>query len=148
MGKDAALPIINIVCALVSIAFQLAILYLVFRIDRSWKDAKAQTVGRGSDAARQTAVELMHHVPLLLLWGILGFIADTVGDYTFIALYSDDWFIQFMYGAALYASSTVMLVGAIEFIWAGMISYEQFKVWRSVMEAAMSRRSNATREEA
>ncbi len=147
-GQSAALPIITIVCALVSVAFQLAILYLVFRIDRSWKDTKAHaTTGKGSDAARHTAVELMHHVPLLLLWGILGFIADTVGDYTFIALYSDDWFIQFMYGAALYASSTVMLVGAIEFIWAGMISYEKFKAWRSAMEVAMHRRGNAAREE-
>jgi hypothetical protein len=89
-GQSPALPIVTIVCALVSVAFQQAILYLVFRIDRTWKDTKAHATGRGSDAARHTAVELMHHVPLLLLWGALGFIADTVGDYTFIVLLSGD----------------------------------------------------------
>ena len=134
--QNKALPIVTIVCALICTAFQLAILYLVFRIDRTWKQTRAQGagIGRARDAAKHTAVEVMHHVPLLLIWGVVGFIADTVGDYTFISIYSTDTFIQFMYGAALYASSTIMLVGAIEFIWAGMISYEKFKAWRLGLE--------------
>jgi hypothetical protein len=75
-------------------------------------------------------------VPLVLIWGALGFIADTVGDYTFISLYSSDFFLQFMYGTALYASSTIMLARAIEYIWAGIISYEKFKVFKANLYAA------------
>jgi NADH:ubiquinone oxidoreductase subunit K len=138
-AQSAALPIITIVCALVAIAFQLAILYLVFRVDRTWKETRAQGTGRATDAARHTAVEVMHHIPLLLIWGILGFIADTVGDYTFISLYANAPFLQFMYGTALYASSTIMLVGAIEFLWAGMISFEKFKAWKRGLERAATR---------
>jgi NADH:ubiquinone oxidoreductase subunit K len=138
-AQSAALPIITIVCALVAIAFQLAILYLVFRVDRTWKETRAQGTGRATDAARHTAVEVIHHVPLLLIWGVLGFIADTVGDYTFISLYANAPFLQFMYGAALYASSTIMLVGAIEFLWAGMISFEKFKAWKRGLERAAVR---------
>jgi hypothetical protein len=44
-----------------------------------------------------------------------------------------------MYGAALYASSTIMLVGAIEFLWAGMISLEKFKAWKRGLERAAAR---------
>lgn len=33
--QNKALPIVTIICALISIAFQLAILYLVFRVDRT-----------------------------------------------------------------------------------------------------------------
>jgi hypothetical protein len=138
-AQSTALPIITVICALVAVAFQLAILYLVFRVDRTWKETRAQGTGRTTDTARHTAVEVMHHVPLLLIWGVLGFIADTVGDYTFISLYANAPFLQFMYGAALYASSTVMLVGAIEFLWAGMISFEKFKAWKCGLERAAAR---------
>jgi hypothetical protein len=141
--QNKALPVVTIICALISIAFQLAILYLVFRVDRTWKHIRAQGsgIGRARDAAKHTAVEVMHHVPLLLIWGVIGFIADTVGDYTFLSIYSTDPFLQFMYGAALYASSTIMLVGAIEFIWAGMISYEKFKAWKLSLEEAARKQS-------
>ncbi len=137
-ARDAALPVINIVCALIAISFQLAILFLVFRIERTWKETKAVS-GNNAAAAKHTAVEVVQHVPIVLIWGALGFIADTVGDYTFISLYSTDTFILFMYGASLYASSTIMLARAIEYIWSGVISYEQFKAFKSRLHGGGSK---------
>ena len=145
--QSAALPIINVICALISISFQLAILYLVFRIERTWKETKAHSTAKGVDVAKHTAVEVVQHVPLVLVWGVLGFIADTVGDYTFISLYSNDPFILFMYGSALYASSTIMLARAIEFIWAGIISYEKFKAFKLGIELAAHQRAQRSRED-
>src|SRR5262245_20427661 len=37
-GPRTALPVLLIVCLLIAVSFQLSILYLVFRIERSWKE--------------------------------------------------------------------------------------------------------------
>jgi len=125
-----ALPIVNVICAIIAISFQLSILFLVFRIERVWKEKKAQGQGNKIEQARHTAVEVIQHIPLVLIWGVLGFIADTLGDYNFISLYSDNVFILFMYGASLYASSTIMLVRSIEYLWAGFVAWEKWKAFR------------------
>lgn len=130
IDKVGAQPLISIICALIAISFQFAILFLVFRIERDWKNSKAKHQG-GVDAAKSTAVEVVQHIPLVLFWGILGFIADTVGDYTFLNIYTDNWFLLFMYGCALYASSTIMFARSIEYLWAGFVALERWKAFKA-----------------
>jgi hypothetical protein len=128
-----AQPLIWIVCGLISVSFQFAILFLIFRIERDWKEnrAKSQT---GADAAKSTAVEVVQHIPLVLVWGVIGFVADTVGDYTFLSLYTNYWFLLFMYGAALYASSTIMFARSIEYLWAGFVALEKWKAFKLTVQ--------------
>jgi hypothetical protein len=130
IDKVGAQPLISIICALIAISFQFAILFLVFRIERDWKNSKAKKQN-GIDAAKSTAVEIVQHVPLVLFWGVLGFIADTVGDYTFLNIYTDNWFLLFMYGCALYASSTIMFARSIEYLWAGFVALERWKAFKA-----------------
>lgn len=130
IDRVGAQPLISIICALIAISFQFAILFLVFRIERDWKNSKAKYQS-GVDAAKSTAVEVVQHVPLVLFWGVLGFIADTVGDYTFLNIYTDNWFLLFMYGCALYASSTIMFARSIEYLWAGFVTLERWKAFKA-----------------
>ncbi len=109
---------------------EFAILFLVFRIERDWKNSKSRS-SSGVDAARSTAVEIVQHIPLVLFWGVLGFIADTVGDYTFLNIYTDNWFLLFMYGCALYASTTIMFARSIEYLWAGFVALEKWKAFQA-----------------
>jgi hypothetical protein len=129
LDQVGAQPLISIICALIAISFQLAVLFLVFRIERDWKNSKAKKQN-GVDAAKSTAIEIVQHVPLVLFWGVLGFIADTVGDYTFLNIYTDNWFLLFMYGCALYASSTIMFARSIEYLWAGFVALERWKAFK------------------
>jgi len=130
IDRAGAQPLISIICALIAISFQFAILFLVFRIERDWKNSKAKKQN-GVDAAKSTAIEIVQHVPLVLFWGVLGFIADTVGDYTFLNIYTDNWFLLFMYGCALYASSTIMFARSIEYLWAGFVALERWKAFKA-----------------
>src|SRR6266516_4225768 len=56
IDRVGAQPLISIICALIAISFQFAILFLVFRIERDWKDNKVRNQS-GVDAAKSTAIE-------------------------------------------------------------------------------------------
>ncbi len=56
---------------------------------------------------------------------------DTIGDSTFISIYTDDTFVLFIYMAGLYAASTVMLARSIEYIWASFVAYEKWRAFKS-----------------
>ncbi len=79
-------------------------------------------------------------MPLVLFWGVLGFIADTVGDYTFLNIYTDNWFLLFMYGCALYASTTIMFARSIEYLWAGFVALEKWKAFQAQVRAQAGRK--------
>jgi hypothetical protein len=124
-------PAIFMICGLIAVSFQFALAMLVFRLDTAWK--KHRVVGNTpSEAAkgtiqalRSTAIEVVQHVNLVMIWGALGFVVDTIGDYTFIAVYTASLdattaaFIIFCYAVGLYALSTIAFVRSIEYIWAG-----------------------------
>jgi hypothetical protein len=129
LDKIGANPIIFAICLLIAVSFQMALLFLVFRINNDWKKNRAQGEKLGTNA-KHTAVEVAQHIPLVLLWSVIGFIADTVGDYTFINIYTSDAFLLFMYGAALYASSTIMLTRSLEYFWAGIVASELWHRWK------------------
>ena len=133
IDRVGAQPLIAMVCLLIAISFQFAILFLVFRIERDWKSSKSKNQN-GVDAAKSTAVELVQHVPLVLFWGVLGFVADTVGDYTFLGIYTDNWFLLFMYGCALYASTTIMFARSIEYLWAGFVALEKWRAFKASLQ--------------
>ena len=116
------------ICLFIAFSFQYALMMLVFRLDSIWKK---HMVGGGfgkkhSRGRVQTlAVEMVQQVTLVLIWALLGFVVDTIGDYTFIGSLTtrldafSQVFVIFMYAVALYALSTVALVRAIEYLWAG-----------------------------
>ncbi len=139
LDRIGAQPLISIVCLFIAVSFQFSILFLVFRIEHDWKNSKSRSAS-GVDAARSTAVEIVQHVPLVLFWGALGFIADTVGDYTFLNIYTDNWFLLFMYGCALYASTTVMFSRSIEYIWSGFVALEKWKAFQARLRVQATRK--------
>ena len=78
-------PVLIGICALISISFQFALSLLVFRLDTSWKRKKENGE---SKAAIGAAIEVVQQADLVLIWSLLGFVVDTVGDFTFISLYT------------------------------------------------------------
>ena len=104
---------------------------LFAEIERRWKEERAQGKSTSKvEAAKHTAVEVVNHIPLVVIWGVLGLVADTLGDVVFEGLYTNDWFLLFMYGACLYALSGIGLPLSLECIWSGWISWEKFAIWK------------------
>jgi hypothetical protein len=138
-------PVVFIICALIAFSFQFALIMLVFRIDTVWKKYRVNGQAQGSlkghaqarlAQAKSTAVEIVQHVNLVMVWGALGFVIDTIGDYTFIGLYTaalplvTATFIIFCYAVALYALSTVAFARSIEYVWAGFAATDNLREQR------------------
>jgi hypothetical protein len=138
-------PVVFIICGLIAVSFQFALMMLVFRLDTTWKKHKVTGQGSGHAQAqgnklvqqfKSTAVEVVQHVSLVTIWGALGFVVDTIGDYTFISVYTGNLdlptaaFIIFCYAVGLYALSTVGFVRSIEYIWAGFAAKDNLKEQR------------------
>ena len=125
-------PVVFMICGLIAVSFQFALIMLVFKIDTSWKKNK---VSSGTAAgAKNTAIEIVQHITLATAWGALGFAVDTIGDYTFITVYiptrldeATSAFIIFCYVVGLYALSTVAFVRSIEYLWAGFAAADNLK---------------------
>ncbi len=123
LGKQ---PMDFAICAFIALSFQFSLIVLTFRIDTTWKRKNASTAtGSSGNAIKSTAIEIVQHVNLVTIWGLLGFVVDTIGDYTFVSTYTaklDPYnaiFIVFLYAVALYSLSTIAFVRSIEFLWAG-----------------------------
>src|SRR6266849_6108792 len=91
-----------------SIAFQLGVMSFVFRVHQEFKEQKVK-VGDNMQAVKSTAVQMVSHHRLLLAWSVISFAADTVGDFTFINLLTNDPLMQLGYTLSLYAVSTIIL---------------------------------------
>ena len=130
-------PAIFMICGLIAVSFQFALIMLVFRLDTTWKKHRvtggAPGVKGTAQAMRSTAIEVVQHVNLVVIWGGLGFVVDTIGDYTFIAVYTatldpvTSTFIIFCYAVGLYALSTIAFVRSIEYLWAGFAAADNLK---------------------
>ncbi len=125
-------PVVFMICGLIAVSFQFALIMLVFKIDSSWK--KNKVAGGATTGAKSTAIEIVQHITLATAWGGLGFIVDTIGDYTFITIYipgaldgATAAFIIFCYVVGLYALSTVAFVRSIEYLWAGFAAADNLK---------------------
>ncbi len=140
-GQAGAEPVIQLICAGVSIVFQLGLMYFMFRITQEFKNTKAIPGLKGMEAIKHTAVNIIDHQKVLLLWTIIAFAYDTLGDFTFINLYTDDPFSIFIYTAALYAASTILLSKALEKQWAASIAYanwKSFRLYQKIQEATLA----------
>jgi hypothetical protein len=132
LGKQ---PMDFAICGLIAVSFQFALIMLCFRIDTTWK-RKAEAIPAKGAAMRSAAVEIVQHVNIFLVWGVLGFVVDTIGDYTFVSIYTDRLnagnadFIVFLYAVALYALSTIAFVRSIEYLWAGFRAADSLKAGR------------------
>jgi hypothetical protein len=140
-GQAGAEPVIQLICAGVSVVFQLGLMYFMFRITQEFKNTKAIPGLKGMEAIKHTAVNIIDHQKVLLLWTIIAFAYDTLGDFTFINLYTDDPFSIFIYTAALYAASTILLSKALEKQWAASIAYanwKSFRMYQKIQEATLT----------
>jgi len=122
-GQAGSQLVIQIFSFAVSFIFQLALMYFVFRIAQEMKETKAETGLKGMEAIKHTAVRVIDHQKALLIFTVIAFAYDTLGDYTFITIYANDPFVIFTYAAALYAASTILFSKALEKQWAAEIAY-------------------------
>lgn len=138
-------PVLFIICGMMAFSFQFALMMLVFRLDTTWKKHRVTGQAPGGikdhtqakvQQLKSTAIEIVQHVNPVVIWGALGFVVDTIGDYTFIAIYTatldglTSTFIIFCYAVALYALSTIAFVRSIEYVWAGFAASDNLKEQR------------------
>jgi hypothetical protein len=146
-GREARINLGDVtfwICALIAFSFQFALIMLVFRIDSVWKKHRVNGTGskrHKAGSVRSTAVEVAQQVSLILIWGALAFVIDTIGDYTFIGSKTANLdavtaaFIIFCYAVALYALSTIAFVRSIEYLWAGYAAADNLKREREQQRA-------------
>ena len=125
-----------------AISFQLGVLFFVFRVHKEFKEQKVK-VGDGMQAVKATAVQLVGHHRLLLAWSAISFIMDTVGDFTFITVLTDNSFLILMYTLSLYAVSTIILSVSLERHWAAKISFQNWKAYKLYAELLAMKLHNA-----
>jgi hypothetical protein len=113
-----------------AIAFQLGVLFFVFRVHSEFKEQKVK-VGDNMQAVKSTAVSMISHHRLLLGWSVISFAADTVGDFTFITLLTNDPILSGGYTLSLYAVSTVILLASLERQWAAKIALENWRGFKA-----------------
>ena len=113
-----------------AVAFQLGVLFFVFRVHNEFKEQKVK-VGDNMQAVKSTAVHMISHHRLLLGWSVISFAADTVGDFTFITLLTNDPTLILGYTLSLYAVSTVILLAALERHWAAKIALENWRAFKA-----------------
>jgi magnesium-transporting ATPase (P-type) len=113
-----------------SIAFQLGVLFFVFRVHHEFKEQKVK-IGDNMQAVKSTAVQMVSHHRLLLAWSVISFAADTVGDFTFINLLSNDPLLQLAYTLSLYAVSTIILSASLERHWAAKVALENWRAFKA-----------------
>lgn len=113
-----------------AMAFQLGVLFFVFRVSSEFKEQKVK-VGDNMQAVKSTAVAMISHHRLLLAWSLLSFAADTVGDFTFITLLTIDFSMELGYTLSLYAMSTIVLSASLERHWAAKVSLENWRAFKA-----------------
>jgi len=113
-----------------SIAFQLGVMFFVFRVHQEFKEQKVK-IGDNMQAVKSTAVQMIAHHRLLLAWSVISFAADTVGDFTFINLLSNDPLLQLGYTLSLYAVSTIILSASLERHWAANVALENWRAFKA-----------------
>ncbi len=111
-------PIIAAICLLIGCCAQYFLQLLVFKIDTTWKNERAGGKTK-SGAMLGAVVHIVQQTDIITILSILAFVVDTVGDFTFISLYTSSIFLIFAYTIALYAFSTLGFVRGIEYLWAG-----------------------------
>jgi hypothetical protein len=112
-------PAIASVCLLISFCAQLFLQFLVFRLDSAWKTQYSEGGKSKAGAFMGATVQIVQQTDLVTLISIGALIVDTVGDFTFISLYTSNIFLILTYAVALYALSTLGFVRSIEYLWAG-----------------------------
>jgi len=128
LGSEAPITLIGIVIA---VGAQLGVLYFVFRVKDEWM-RKAQGTSSSGNIVH-TAIEISQHIGLVMIWVGAGFLIDTVGDITFIGLYTHDPIIMLAYMLLLYSISTVGLVGGLHLLQASIISYVKWNAWKTAV---------------
>ncbi len=119
------LPIINAAAWVMAFGVQVGVLFVAFRVDVTWRKARADgkvgkaATGDTEPAVRRTAVEMVSYENLLYVYGGVCFVANCIGDYSFITTYTDNWLAVFFWGMVLTAGSTLLLMETAQYLWSG-----------------------------
>lgn len=113
-----------------ALAFQLGVLFLVFRVHHEYQEQRAK-LGDTREAIKITALQMVSHHRLMLSWSVISFIADTVGDFTFINFITNDPILLLAYTLGLYAVSTIILSASLTRQWAARIALENWKAFKA-----------------
>ena len=134
-GKlGAELPVM-LIGTVIAIGAQAGVLYFVFQVREEWSK-KAQGTAGGSGGIFHTAVEVGQQIGLVLVWVLAGAAVDTIGDVTFIGLYTSDYMVMFFYMLFLYSISTVGLVGGFHLIQSSLVAFAKWKAYVDALRGA------------
>ncbi len=136
------------IAILMAVSFQLAVMFFVFTVRAEFKEQKVK-VGDQQVAVKSTAVQMLHRHRLLLAWTAVSFIADTIGDFTFITSLSNDVFLLLGYTLCLYAVSTILLSASLERHWAakvGLENWRAFKAYTKLMHLKIQQAQHKTED--
>lgn len=139
--QGAAMTGAILISAGMALTFQLGLMFFVFQVHREMLDQKIGGAD-GMQAARHTAVSMVSQHKLMVIWTLVSFAADTVGDFTFIGMLTNNSFLIFMYAASLYAASTILLSTSLERQWATSVSYQNWKAFILTNELAAEKLRN------
>jgi hypothetical protein len=129
-GQGTASAAALVISMGLALSFQIGVLFLVFRVHHEYQEQKVR-IGDNMQAVKTTALQMVGHHRLLLAWSLLSFAADTVGDFTFITLISNDFVLLLAYTLALYAVSTFILSASLERQWAANVALENWRAYRA-----------------
>jgi hypothetical protein len=117
--QSRALPALLVIAGVIALSVQTGVLMVAFRVDVTWRKARAEGNAKILQQAAATAVELAHQPTLILIYGAICFVANCLGDYGFIFTYSDSALVLFFWGLVLTAGSTLGLMEGSQYLWSG-----------------------------
>jgi len=106
-------PIHSLIALVISVSIQIAVLMVSQRISAVWQRMREHSGMRGA------AVEVVSHLTFLQVYGLIGFIANVIGDVTFITLYTHNLVVLFLWCIFLTGSSTIVLLDGAQRLWGG-----------------------------
>jgi len=106
-------PIHSLIALVISVSIQIAVLMVSQRISAVWQRMREHAGMRGA------AIEVISHLTFLQVYGLIGFVANVIGDVTFITLYTHNLVVLFLWCIFLTGSSTIVLLDGAQRLWGG-----------------------------
>lgn len=106
-------PIHSLIALVISVSIQIAVLMVSQRISAVWQRMREHSGMRGA------AIEVVSHLTFLQVYGLIGFVANVIGDVTFITLYTHNLVMLFLWCIFLTGSSTIVLLDGAQRLWGG-----------------------------
>ncbi len=147
-AQDAARTPVIIMVALIAVSFQAPLIFFAFKIDKRFASERhlrlsfAAKLGKVVDITKEVIASNL----LLSIWAFVAIIADTIGDVSFVATFTDSSIFLFFYSTGLYALSTIGLSESLQMLWDGMVTSEWLRHVKAANDyAALTIRNAASK---